>query len=159
MRKKIKGNKTKSLRLTLMLCFLIPMFLSIGVLSVYSSENMRKGMQEEFLNGLRDEAIALKASCKAIDAGDFYLNDNGELMKGNVNLTMSEDVMDSFTDGSDIAVTLFYGDTRKATTLISIDSGERMINTQASPEVAEKVLGGDEYSATKLVITKEPYMA
>ena len=159
MRKKIKGNKTKSLRLTLMLCFLIPMFLSIGVVSVYSMESMRKGMKDEFLNGLRDEAIALKAACQAMDSGDFYLNDSGELMKGNVNLTANEQIMDAFAEDSDIAVTLFYGDTRKATTLISIDNGERMINTQASAQVVETVLGGDEYSATQLVINKQPYMA
>ena len=159
MRKKIKGDKTKSLRLTLMLCFLIPMFLSIGVISVFSIESMRKGMQEEFLNGLKDEAIALRAACRAMNSGEFYLNDSGELMKGDVNITANEGIMDEFANGSEVAVTLFYGDTRKATTLISIDNGERMINTQASPEVAQTVLGGEDYSATKLVINKQPYMA
>ena len=159
MKKGMNGKKHSPLMMRLMICFLVPLFLSIAVISIYSMESMRRGMVDEFLDGLKDEAIALKASCMAMDPGDYYLNESGQLMKGNTNLSEDEELLDPFADGSDIAVTLFYGDTRKATTLIGIDDGKRMIGTQASAKVAQTVLSGEEYFATSLEINKQPYMA
>lgn len=56
-------------------------------------------------------------------------------------------------------ITLFYGDTRMATTLIGED-GKRILGTQASEEVVETVLvKGEEYHSTDLVINGNPYYA
>ena len=111
------------------------------------------------MNGLRNEISLMRAAYEQLDGGDYYLNDAGELMKGNLNVTAHEEILDSFVEGTEVAATLFYGDIRKATTLINIDTGERILGTQAFPEVAEKVLGGEEYSALRLVIDKQKYLA
>lgn len=56
-------------------------------------------------------------------------------------------------------ITLFFGDVRRATSLKDIDTGKRIVGTQASAEVAGAVLKGQEYSATDLVVNKQNYYA
>lgn len=48
---------------------------------------------------------------------------------------------------------------RRATSLKDIDTGKRIVGTQASAEVAGAVLKGQEYSATDLVVNKQNYYA
>ena len=51
-----------------------------------------------------------------------------------------------------ISFTVFYGDTRKITTLIDEETGLRMEGTKASDEVVEEVINqGNEYLATNLL--------
>lgn len=130
------------------------------VLMIQAVKSLRSGMQEEALDGLRDLANAVNAAYQGVDAGDFTLDENGDLIKGDLNVTEDTELIDSFTSGSDSDITLFYGDTRKATTLIDSASGERIVGTKASDDVIEIVLnGGKEFSSTSLVINGEKYYA
>ena len=46
MKKGMNGKKHSPLMMRLMICFLVPLFLSIAVISIYSMESMRRGMVE-----------------------------------------------------------------------------------------------------------------
>lgn len=140
----------------LSVCPLVVLTFAIVLNAAYS---MKQGIQEKIMEGLHDELLSVKAACDQLDSGDYYLNDKGELMKGKLNLTENEEILDSYVEGTSLALTLFYGDTRKATTLIGVDTGKRMIETQASEEVAKAVLSGEEFQTFKLTINKEDYMA
>lgn len=147
-----------SLMTQLVLIALIPMLIMAITLTIYASNSIMHGMQDEFLEGLRDTAIAVHAGFDSINPGeDYTLNENGDLMKGDHDLTTDETLLDSYVAGTELELSLFYGDTQVATTLIGED-GKRILGTKASEEVAETVLvKGEEYHSTDLEINGEPY--
>ncbi|MCR4690599.1 MAG: cache domain-containing protein [Lachnospiraceae bacterium] len=155
----MEGKKKFKLIHRLLLMSLVPILLLSIVTLIMSGININKGIQTEFLEGLKNQVTAVAAAYQYIDGGDYYLNEDGDLMKGNLNVTKNEALIDSFVQGTEVGVTLFYGDTRKATTLIGVQDGKRMVGTQASEAVAKQVLGGGTYEATDLVINTRPYMA
>ncbi|MBE5882364.1 MAG: HAMP domain-containing protein [Lachnospiraceae bacterium] len=149
-----------SLLTELVLIALVPMLILAITLSVYASYSIKTGMQDEFVEGLHTTAIAVHAGFDSINPGeDYVLNENGDLMKGDHDLTEDETLLDSYVAGTDMEITLFYGDTRVATTLIGED-GKRIIGTKASDEVVETVLvRGEEYHATNLTINGKAFYA
>ncbi len=155
-----KGKQGLSLLTQLLMIALVPMLLLAATLSIYASINIHNGMQEEFLEGLRTTAVAVHAGFDSINPGeDYTLNENGDLMKGDHDLTADETLLDSYVAGTAMEITLFYGDTRVATTLTGED-GKRIIGTKASDEVIETVLvKGQDYHSTDLQISGKPYYA
>ena len=70
---------------------------------------------------------------------------NGKFYKGKKNISDNTEFFDNFSKEVDLQVSVFYGDTRVATSLVD-DQGNRMVGEQASPEVVEVVLNqGQEY--------------
>ena len=155
-----KEKKGLSLLTQLLMIALVPLLLLAAALSIYASVNLHNGIQEEFLEGLRTTAVAVHAGFDSINPGeDYTLNENGDLMKGDHDLTADETLLDSYVAGTAMEITLFYGDTRVATTLIGED-GKRIIGTKASDEVIETVLvKGEDYHSTDLQINGKPYYA
>ena len=155
-----KGKKGLSLRHQLLIMAIIPAVVMGGALAAYAAMSLVGGMQQEFLDGLRNTAISVKSAYDALDEGDYALNENGELVKGSLNITAEEKLLDSFTNDTEVAVTFIYGDTRKATTLIDAESGKRIVGTQVSEQVADAVLKrGEEYTATDIVINGSNHYA
>jgi methyl-accepting chemotaxis protein len=77
-----------------------------------------------------------------------------------LNVSADEELIDSFVEGTNMAVTVLYGDTRMATSLISKENGERIVGTKASDEVTETVIEqGQEYESTDLTINEQDYYA
>lgn len=155
------GKEKKKANFTLMkrlLCMsLLPATLMGTVITVYAAFAIVEGMQSEFFGALRDTTISVHAAYDALDDGDYYLNDAGQLMKGDLNITENEALLDSFVEGTEVELTIFYGDTRMATTLLHKD-GTRNIGTQASEAVVETVINQDqEYETTDVVIDDEHY--
>ena len=67
--------------------------------------------------------------------------------------------LDSISENAEIDITIFYGDTRKATT-VRDESGQREIDTKASQTVIDKVLkGGETYFAENVDVQGQPYFA
>lgn len=156
MNKKKKGT---SLSTKIVIMCSSPMVILGLVIALYSSYVMKKGMQEEALDGLRNLCQSVSASYDAIDSGDYYME--GELLyKGDYGVTENEDVIDNYTLGSDAEITIFYGDTRRATSLISAETGQRILGTQASDAVIDAVLKkGEDFSATDITINNKNYYA
>lgn len=153
-------KKGMGITLKLTVIVIAALLILTTVLMMQAVKSMKSGMQEEALDGLHDLASAVNAAYQGIDSGDFTLNENGDLMKGDLNVTEAMELIDSFTAGSDSDITLFYGDTRKATTLIDSVSGERIVGTKASDDVIEIVLnGGKDFSSTSLMVNGEKYYA
>ncbi len=149
-----------SLLTELILIALVPMLILAATLSIYASISIHDGMQEEFLEGLRTTAVAVHAGFDSINPGeDYTMSEDGDLMKGDHDLTADETLLDSYVAGTKMQVTLFYGDTRVATTLIGED-GKRILGTKASDVVIDTVLKkGEEYHSTDLVINGKPHYA
>lgn len=149
-----------SITLKLTIIVVAALLVLTTVLTIEAGRSLRQGMQEEALDGLRDFAVAVDAAYRGISPDDFTLNENGDLIKGDLNVTEDTALIDSFTDGGDSDITIFFGDTRKATTLIDSANGERIVGTKASDDVIESVINkGGNFSSTSLVINGEKYYA
>ncbi len=154
-----KSSLFTSIILQLLAMALIPLIVLGIVCIVTAGSSLRDGLQEEALAQMKATCVAAKAAYDNINDGDYVLNENQELMKGDYNITQNERGIDAFTEGLNSDITLFYGDVRRATSLKDIQTGNRIVGTQASAEVAGTVLKGQEYSATDLVVNKQNYYA
>ena len=135
----------------------LPVLIVAIVTTILSYNSIRDGLQRKELSGLKGLATAVSASYSNLNTGDFSLSDTGEMMKGDFNISQNDSYVDAFTDGLDSDVTLFYGDTRMATSLLDINTNERILGTQASPEVSAQVLAGQEYSSVNTTINNQNY--
>ncbi|MBD5544202.1 MAG: methyl-accepting chemotaxis protein [Lachnospiraceae bacterium] len=152
-------NPFHSMKTQLLAVTLIPLVI-LGIISILTAElNLENGLQEESIMRLKAICIAVRTAYDNLNDEPYMLNAEGDMVKGDYNITQSVDRIDAYTEGMDSVVTLFYGDTRKATSLVDASTGERIIGTQASREVADVVLNGQEYSSTSLIINGENYHA
>lgn len=150
MDKKIRKVSIKVRILSVMLTAV----LLIAVGSIYV---MRSGMQREALTGLQELSQCVMASYDAIAAGDYRM-EGDVLYKGEYNVSENLEVLDNMVKDSKSGITIFFGDTRRATTLVDESTGKRMIGTKASDEVIEEVLkNGNEYVNTKVKINGKRY--
>ena len=155
--KEKKGLGIHSFLTELLLVCIVPVAILAVVLNMTAGSNLRSGLQREATNTLEAAAIAVKASYMNLNDGDFSLNENGDLVKGDYNISEHIEEIDSFTEGMDTDVTVFYGDTRMATSLLD-SSGNRIIGTQAAAEVVEKVLKkGEIFSSYNTIINNKNY--
>lgn len=154
MKKKKLGVMTELLALVV-----VPLLILGTVITVYAAETMRSLVKEQTISGLRLLCTSVHAAYDAIDPGEFWM-DGDLLYKGEYCITDNEETVDSFTEGSDTDVTLFYGDTRRATSLRDSATGERILGTKAADEVVEHVLNQKStYETSDVVINGEHYYA
>lgn len=132
-----KKNGNSRLRIKIMLVALFPMILMAVIVGIAAARNMREGMQQEMMYALETEAHSLEQLYNAVN-DDAYSVSGDKLMKGSFNVTDETDFLDSLVEGTDMQVTLFYGDTRMATTLKD-QSGKRLTGTKADESVAKAV--------------------
>ncbi len=132
-----KKNGNSRLRIKIMLVALFPMILMAVIVGITAARNMREGMQQEMMYALETEAHSLEQLYNAVN-DDAYSVSGDKLMKGSFNVTDETDFLDSLVEGTDMQVTLFYGDTRMATTLKD-QSGKRLTGTKADESVAKAV--------------------
>ncbi|MCM1047561.1 MAG: methyl-accepting chemotaxis protein [Clostridiales bacterium] len=138
----------------------LPMIVLGLVVALYSSNALKNGMQDEALTGLNNLCQSVAASYEAIAPGGDYWFDGETLYKGDYAISENESVIDSYVEGTDADVTLFFGDTRRATSLISVETGERILGTKASDAVIDAVLkSGSDFSATDITINNKNYYA
>ncbi len=116
-------------------------------------------IQDDMENTLRAAAISVRNTLMCCGEGKFALNAEGELVKGDFNITQSEQLADAICSETGVEVTVFYGDTRYMTSLKN-DAGERLIGTKAADVVIEKVLkGGEAYFDENVDVAGTPFFA
>lgn len=156
MAKKQGRKKGMGIRALLTLVTVIPLTVICIFTTVIAINTLKSGMSTKALQGLESTVIAVRAGIDALNDGDYSLDETGSLYKGDVNLTEDTGVLDAFVEGTDVEVTIFWGDTRKATTILD-DSGERILGTAASAEVSAAVLNGEAYSSTSVTVNGESF--
>lgn len=151
-----KGLGIHSILAQLLFICIGPVFLLVCILIFSATNNLKEGLQEQAEFALHCTVQAVKSGYNHNADGDYYVNDQGDFMKGEYNITAHMTEIDEYVEGLSTDVTLFYGDTRMATSLLDT-SGNRIIGTQALPEIAEKVLNGQDYSSYNTTINNQNY--
>lgn len=138
---------------------LIPLVILATIITVYAMNALKSSLEEEALSGLKDICHSVDAACTALDDGD-YVMEGDDLKKGDYNITKDEALIDSFVDASDVEITLFYGDTRRATSLVDSKTQKKILGTKASQEVTDQVVKkSEEFSSTNLTINNQSFYA
>ena len=154
-----KQKKGVSVLVKIVLMCCIPMIILGVVISVYSINRMKVALKNEAIKSLSYLCQSAMAAYDEIDSGDYHLEDGDNLYKGDYSVTDNTDVIDSFTEGFDTDITVFFGDTRRATSLFDTQ-GQRIVGTKASDVVIETVLNkGQDYSADSITINNQNYYA
>ena len=90
----MKENKVVSIRWTLLSIAILPALIVGIVLAIISVKKMDNGMEEEVLTGLKQTCVATRAGFDSMAEGDFTINENNELMKGDYNISQNMEVVD-----------------------------------------------------------------
>lgn len=104
-------------------------------------------------------AVSVNNTLNYAGEGDFRINEAGELMKGDFNLSQNVDFADNIKKESDVEVSIFYGDTRYVTT-ITDENGNRAAGETITGEIAEHVLkNGENYFVEQAEVAGKQYLA
>lgn len=109
------------------------------------------------------QALAILASDDMSSGnGDnvYTVDENGDLwVSGVINLSDDMEMLDSIKAGTGIDITVFYGDTRRVTT-ITDENGNRVVGTRAGEDAIDAVLkGGEDYFAENVDVQGNLYFA
>lgn len=134
----------------------VPLLTTCIILTLFSSLTIREGLEDKVLEGLKGITTTTSIVLNEVDAGDYRF-DGENLYKGKYNITENIALLDEIATKNENVLTVFYGDTRCATTIINGD-GQRVVGTKADAEVVAQVLNaGQEYLAETIMINNEEY--
>lgn len=131
----------------------IILVLAISI-TIYTDIEIDKLFQSESYEELKNYS---KMGYELLDSrypGDWKLVDK-HLYKGDVLIDGNYDIIDQFTEGTEIKATLFANNIRVATN-ITDDNGNRDINTEAAEDVIQTVLKDKkDYTGTIKILNRE----
>jgi methyl-accepting chemotaxis protein len=159
--KKTNSKKTRqiSIRTELLLLAILPVVLVTVILVLISVNSLNEGMVSESVDSMKYLVKSVETGIGHVADGDYSLNADGDLMKGDYNITKNEAMIDGFTEGYDYDVTVCYGNVRKATSLVDEATNKRLVGTEVAPEVWAEVQKGNIYENNSLTLNGKPYVA
>ena len=159
--KKTNSKKTRqiSIRTELLLLVILPVVLVTVILFFISINSLNKGMVSESVDSMKYLVKSVENGIGHVADGDYSLNADGDLMKGDYNITKNEAMIDGFTEGYDCDVTVCYGNVRKATSFVDEATNKRLVGTEVAPEVWAEVQKGNIYENNSLTLNGKPYVA
>ena len=124
---------------------------------IFAKIKVTNSMEAEVFNGLHSSVLAVRTALGEINKEQYSL-DGDYLMKGDFNVTNETSIVDEVKAGTGTVTTVFFGDTRYATSVVKPGTSERVLYTQAGEKVINTVLkGGQEYSASNVDIVGSKY--
>lgn len=153
-----RQQKRISIKVKLIVLAILPALLVSMVEILFSTNSLKDGLNSVSINGLKMLSQATLAGFEELE-GDYRLDSSGNLWKGEVNLSKNMEIIDLYVEGTEADVTLFYGKTRMMTSLTDENTGERIVGTDASDEVWDKVSKGEIYETSDIIINSKDYCA
>lgn len=155
----MKKQKKLSVMAQLMMLCAIPLVIMVAFVTVYAIGTMRNMVHDTTMEGLENLCRSVYAAYEALDPGAYRM-EGDTLFKGDYNVSENGNIIDSFVEGSAADVTIFYGDTRRATSLRDKDTGQRILGTKAADAVIQAVINeGKNYETDSVTINGETYYA
>lgn len=136
----------------IMAMMLIPITLLGIIIYAVLGTVVKDTMQEDIEKKLKSVVVAFSETYEQYE-GEYIMDDDGIVWKGEYNISESEHMLQNIQSHSDIDVTFCFGKTRKVTSLVDKNTGEPIIGTDVSDEVAKTVLGkGEDVFVKDIVI-------
>lgn len=153
----MRFNKIKSLGITIFAFLVIEAVILSGMGMVLSGSSL-SGLSGSLVEDeLKITTYTMQELFNTSVSGDYALVD-GDLYKGDINLTTNTSIIDDLNDETGLEVTLFWGDVRKSTTVLN-STGVRALNTVLDDKVYQKVLKGESVFLSKTNIQGSLYSA
>ena len=145
------------LRSKIIMISVIPVVVFGIFIYIFARIRVTSSMEAEVFNGLHSSVLAVRTALSEVNPDPYELNGDF-LMKGTFNVTNETRIVDEVKAGTGTVTTIFYGDTRYATSVTKPGTSERVLYTQAGEKVIATVLkGGQEYSASNVDIVGAKY--
>lgn len=136
-----KGFKITT-KIILMVLFPLLFIAVVGILM--GGSNQEKTAYKLIEENLQAVAVNVDALYRIYAEGD-YLYEEGNLKKGDKNLSENYDLIDRIKKESNLEVTLFWGNERAITT-VTDEKGNRAVGTTIDADFAKNILNGQEES-------------
>lgn len=152
--------KRKGLKLTprLVLVAALPLILMFAMAVAGISSSCGSIIESMVQHELKTAQYAFETSVANIAQGT-YMYTNGKFYKGKRNISDNTQFFDNFSQEVDLQVTVFYGNTRVATSLVD-ENGNRMVGTEADPTIYDLVVNqGQDYYSENVEISGKTYYA
>ena len=155
----MKSKFKMKLRGKLICIILFPLLLLGASVMQLSKVTVANVLTDKLDTSLSATAVSVNNTLNYAGKGDFFINDAGELVKGDFNLSQNMDFADRIKEESDVDVSIFYGDTRYVTTITDAD-GNRAAGETITGEIAERVLvNGEHYFVEQAEVAGKQYLA
>ena len=143
-----------------LVCIILFPLLLLGIAVMQLSKVTVSNVLVDKLNtSLHATAVSVSNTLSYVGDGDFGLNEAGELVKGDFNISKTSDFADRIKTESDVEVSVFYGDTRYLTTLTD-ETGNRLVGGKADEKVIADVLkSGEDLFIENMELGGKPYLA
>ena len=137
---------------------IVPVVVLAIITCIVSYIMVENKMAEEVYDALKATAIGCRDRIAMQAPGDYSL-EGDKMFKGAYNITVDEVPFDNVKQISGIDTTIFFGDTRYATSVVTAE-GKRAVGTQASAPIIEKVLNkGETLTSDSANVAGTPYFA
>lgn len=129
----------------ILLSAIVPL-LALGAITVLLSHSrINSVVSGAIQTGLRSTAISVRDTLIYVDDGEYDLDKNGNLCKGDFNITQNADIINNIKENTGVDITVFFGEIRYLTSIVD-NSGQYAVNSKASDKVIEEVLkNGNDY--------------
>ena len=150
---KLKLNLTTKI----LLCVALPVVVLV-VFSILGIRNVGNLMAEQMLEQrllIADHSLAQMMDLVSTD--EFHM-EGDDIYLGSLNLTEDNSVIDTFHQETGIDVAIFYGTTRRATT-VRDQNGNRAVGTVMADQTHQQLKVDKFYFSNNVVVEGEPYYA
>ncbi len=145
------------MRSKILVMVLIPLLLLGVVTIVFSNIRITQVVTSSIENGLRGAAVSVRDTIGYSDEDSLYIGEDGNLYKGETNITEKTAIADHVKESTQMDITVFYGDTRYMTSICNED-GSRVLGTKAGEAVIEAVLkNGEDYFSKDVDVLGQKY--
>ncbi len=153
---KDKNNKRFGIKGVIISISAVPVLIVGVIVTIFASLIIRDGVEDHVFRGLKGIATSTEYALDTMDSGDYSF-DGQNLYKGKLNVTANSELLDRIAAENDVEVTIFLGDTRRATTITNA-SGDRIVGTALTGTISSKVLnGGEDYTDTQIDVCGNDY--
>ena len=151
---KKKGMRLLHKLVTMLIAQTVVMLVTAAILLYNSISGISSTLMEEELAAT---AFTTYELFENVSEGEFSSRD-GELYKGEKNISADTELLDKIKAQTGMEVTLFWQDTRMATTIIGED-GKRAVGTKLDAAVAGNILAGNSQYVDRIDIAGQDYSA
>ena len=147
----MRGIKAK-----LIITSLLPTVVGVIIVLIVAVINITQGMNEQAVNGLTLLGESTKASYENAYIGDWRVDNNGNMFKGDTNLSQKQDGIDKYITNNNADLAVFIGVDCKLTSLKD-SNNKRMLSLKADEKIWETVKSGTIYTTSHVDIDGTEY--
>ena len=141
----------------ILMCVTLPIVILV-IFAILSVQSVGEEMEERMLERRLTVADYALDEMLRLVSTDAYHMEGDDLYLGSLNLTADNSIIDKFHQDTGIDVAIFYGTTRRATT-VTTANGARAVGTLLSDVAYQQLRANGSYFSNDVIVEGEPYYA